>query len=264
MVNFSDKLNSIIQYIIYFLKAKYKKGHGVHSPFVYGFVSQVVFDKNRHKAYGKIFGRIRALKKANQKVSVNEIGGGSRTFDKNERQIQKLIKFSSVQRKYGMLLFRIVRHYKPSGILELGTSIGISTMYMAEGNSKAEIYTIEGNKSLVEFARQNIKALELQNVKFINKLFDDVLTELLPTIKDLELVFIDGNHTYEATIKYYKAVKPFITRGMIILDDIYWSNGMQRAWKEICTMETITVDLYQFGIIILGEQLTPGYYRIRF
>jgi predicted O-methyltransferase YrrM len=263
MVN-SDKLNTIFQYLKYVFLAKHRNGHGVHSPYIYDFVTNVLFSKNHFEEYERINQCLSKLRKSKQIVVVDEMGGGSKAFCNAEREISGLVKISSVNKKYGRLLFRIAHYYQPSSILEIGTSIGVSSMYLSCGSPKSMLYTVEGNQTLIDVAKENLKALGNQNVNFNCGLFDDILEEILPKIEKPELVFIDGNHTYEATIRYYQLIRPFVSRGMIILDDIYWSKEMQKAWQEICLKETVSIDLFQFGIIILEEQLTPGQYRIRF
>lgn len=247
----------------YFVLAKFRNGHGVHSPVVYEFATQVLYAKGKSNKYKEIESLISGLKKDKTKILYNELGSGTRGH-KKKQYLSVVAKTSGIRKKYGRLLNRIIAHYKPSAVLELGTCVGMSTMYLATACEKSTIYTIEGNSSLVEHAQRNAELLSLSNIKFYSGLFDELLPKLIENLTSSSIVFIDGNHTYEATLKYYTQLKEVVTNGILIFDDIYWSRGMAKAWQEISENEDVSIDLYQFGIIIRGERLTPGYYRFRY
>lgn len=264
MIGFSDKINALVQYLKYLAFARHSGGHGLHSPFMYEFTKKVLFDKKRYSDYEKIKAVAKDLKKTDLKIEVKELGGGSRVFSKESRKVSMVLKSSSVRRKYCQLLYRIARFYQAENIIELGTSVGMSSLFMAIGNRKGQVITLEGNKSLIEIAKSSSVKLNIDNINFIHGNFDTQLPKILTNKSKVDLAFIDGNHTYEATLKYYSIIRNHIGKGFIIFDDIYWSKGMQKAWTAIKAKEHVCIDLYHFGIVIVGEQLTPGHYRIRF
>lgn len=264
MKGFSDKLNALVQYLKYQSASKHWRGHGVHSPCVFEFTRKVLFDRTKYSDYNKMNAVTKALKKTKLEVEVIELGGGSRVFSKESRSVSSMLKLSSVRKKYGRLLYRIAKFYEPSNVVELGTSLGISSLFLAIGNKNGRVFTIEGNKPLIEIAQSNCKKLKVENISFIHGNFDSELPEILDYIGGVELAFIDGNHTYEATLTAYKLIRSHMKKGFLIFDDIYWSVGMQKAWEAIKEREHVCIDLYQFGIVIIGEQLTPGDYQIRY
>jgi len=52
----------------------------------------------------------------------------------------------------------------------------------------------------------------------------------------------------------------------IIFDDIYWSEGMQQAWTEICARPevTLSLDLFHMGVVFFNPGLTKEHYYIRY
>jgi hypothetical protein len=82
--------------------------------------------------------------------------------------IREICRIGSVPRKRAFLLFKLVREFRPSTCLELGTSLGISTAYQAaalELNEHGEIFTCEGDESLASLAKENFERLGLENVR---------------------------------------------------------------------------------------------------
>ena len=99
-------------------------------------------------------------------------------------------------------------------------------------NSK--IYTIEGSPNIAEIAKENHRFFGLSNVSVFVGRFDIVLPKLLEEISPIDFAFIDGHHDREATLSYFKQILPFMAKGGVMLfDDIAWSEGMSEAWREI-------------------------------
>jgi predicted O-methyltransferase YrrM len=253
-------------FLRYLILGKHYRGHGIHSPFVFEFVNKVLFDKTYYSEYKKFTSVFSALKHSDQKLPVTDLGDCSKHFADKFRTVQDLLKVSSVSPKYGKLLFRIARHYKPAAIIELGTSIGISSFCLALGNPASKILTIEGNRSLCDFSQVLFENLTIRNVCIVQGNFDEVLADLPAEFSSPQLVFIDGNHQYEPTWHYYAHFSRSMNEGILIIDDIYWSAGMRRAWKEIVKQNTkyVTIDLFRMGIILIRKSLTSGHFTVRF
>lgn len=194
------------------------------------------------------------------------LGAGTFLGNKN-RRISHIARIASVNAKYGQLLFRMARYYKPDQVIELGTALGISTMYLAMGNPDARIITVEGNPQLAGIASKSFAHLGLGNITLINSSFDEAIPSIIPGVKSNALVFIDGNHTLEATIRYYE-VFCAATRfnSILVLDDIYWSHDMAKAWKIITGEKCrgLIVDLFRFGIVFSNPDHTRQKYRLRY
>ena len=262
----NEKIHFVSGYLNYLLKSKHWKGHGIHSPFVYEFISQVLYDQKLYPEYEEIQTIRDKLKNITERLPVSELGAGSHEFSGEFRSVKDMAGQSSVSHKFGKLLFRMAGFYKSPAIIELGTSIGLSTLYLAKGAPDSRIVTLEGNKAVCDYARSLFQEHRLKNVQAVNGLFDDYLTYLDEKYPDAGLVFIDGNHTREATLRYYHHFANGMKEGFIVIDDINWSADMQEAWETIKSESSnrVTLDLFFMGIVIFRESITPGHYVVRF
>lgn len=171
-----------------------------------------------------------------------------------------------ISRKFGVLLHRLVQFSLPGQLIELGTGSGISTAYLAAADASIPLLTIEGSKERLEFAKQNLINLKVQNVEFINSDFDQFLNANRKFGNPL-LVFIDGNHNYEATLRYFRYFSSISgENSIIVFDDIRWSGEMEKAWKEIKAdaRVTIAIDLFFMGIIFFRPGVSKQEYIINF
>ena len=248
--------HQIKHYINHYIVAK-RGGHGVHSPFAFQLCEEVFYNRNS-------FYDLDALKKVRAQLLedrteliVEDFGAGSKTFTSNKRKIKDLAAKGISSEKQSETLYKLINFLNCNTIIELGTSIGLNTLYLAKATKNGKVITIEGSKSLVEFASALAKKNNISNVQFIEAKFDDTLPTLLQN-NPASLIYIDGNHTYEATMRYFNlALSKKDNHTLLIFDDIYWSEGMTRAWNEIKTNTSVTmsIDLFHFGIIFFKEEV---------
>jgi predicted O-methyltransferase YrrM len=203
-------------------------------------------------------------------VTVTDFGAGSKAdhgIRPSVASIASIARNAAVSRKYGQLLYRLAQHYKPEHIIELGTSLGLGTHYLALGNPDAAVITIEADPALASIASEQLHRHQVLNVRLINDTFDHVLSSLLPPSPGKIMVLIDGNHSKPATLKYADF---FLSRlpdeSFIVLDDINWSEGMRQAWKEIRENEkcALVIDLFRLGIVFIQHDFFKENYTIRF
>jgi predicted O-methyltransferase YrrM len=192
----------------------------------------------------------------NNKLFFEDYGAGSRVDNKRYRKISSIANNAGVQPKFGELLFKTVNHFKSKDILELGTSLGLSAMYLASVSKSSSVITIEGCESIFNYAVGVFEDLKKENINVIHGKFDDVLPDLL-NINSYDLIHVDGNHQYQATIDYFNM---FLTHSkpntIIIFDDIYWSKGMEAAWSEIKKHKSVTlsIDFFFKGMIFMDSK----------
>jgi hypothetical protein len=109
-----------LKYLGYYLTASSGKGHGIHSPFVFDFIINVLNDDKPSDCYKPIEQRRAELLRNKDILEVEDFGAGSATIRTTQRVVRDIAKSSLKSRKFGQLLYRMVRHYKPATILELG------------------------------------------------------------------------------------------------------------------------------------------------
>jgi predicted O-methyltransferase YrrM len=238
------------KYFAYKLKAKNE--HSIHSPFVFKLYTEVIRNKENYYAFAELDALRNKLLKNTQVIEVTDLGAGSKKL-KNKRSVSEVVSVSVVPKKYGELLFRLVNYFQPKNILELGTSLGLSSMYMHKAAPKAKLTTVEGCSGTHSFARSLLKET---GVYLVNDSFENFLDKNINDEK-FDLIYIDGNHTYEATIHYFKTLLDHVHNdSVMIFDDIYWSLGMTKAWNEVKAHSsvTVTIDLFKFGIVFFRKE----------
>jgi predicted O-methyltransferase YrrM len=199
---------------------------------------------------------------------VKDFGAGSSVHKTNKRSISSIAVNSVKSKKYGQLLFRMVKYYKPQHILELGTSLGVTTSYLSFGNPDAKIFTLEGAESLVKIAQNNFKQLNISNTEQVKGNFDETLEPVVEKMPLIDLAFIDGNHKKEATKKYFQLILSKTNdNSILIFDDIHWSREMEETWDEIKNHSSVrcSVDLFFMGILFFNSSFMEKlHFRIRF
>jgi predicted O-methyltransferase YrrM len=229
--------------------------HSWSKLYAFDFIRNVINDKNRYPDYGTISGIRSRLLMDTALLDRSDFGAGSRKTLQNIT-IGDYAKRVSVNEKFGKLLYLICRYYRPALVIELGTALGISTLYLALGNKESRIITVEGNPQLAGLAKNTFFTAGVKNITLINSHFEDVLTDLPEGKGERVLVFVDGNHTLESTLAYYNLIiKKWGKRGIIIFDDINWSGEMRLAWKKIkfLAKHASSADLFYLGIIFSNE-----------
>jgi predicted O-methyltransferase YrrM len=264
-----SSLQLIKKYLHYYSIASNSKGHGIHSPFVYNFIQNVLNNKRKYYPTSEIEYLRKEMLNNQQKISVEDYGAGSRKNSTNEKKINEIAKTAVKSKKYAQLLFRLAKQYQPQTILELGTSLGITTCYLAKANSAAHIITIEGSKSIAELAQSNFNKLQLNNISLLQGNFDDLLPSAINGLATpIDLAYIDGNHRYNATINYFNLLlQKTNTNTIMVFDDIHWSREMERAWHQIKQHPSVlcTIDIFFLGFIFFRKEFKQKqHFTIRF
>ncbi len=256
------------KYLRYYLTASNGKGHGIHSPFVFDFIQHVLNDRKEYPCYSMIEAKRKELLRNETVIEVQDFGAGSSVIKTKQRVVKDIAASSLKPKKYAQLLFRMAQYYKSKTILELGTSFGISSAYLASANGMADVYTCEGASSIAAIAKQNFNELGLGNIHLAEGNFAETLTAVLSRAGKIDLAFIDGNHRKEPTLNYFQLLLNHSTNSSIfIFDDIHWSAGMEAAWEEIKQHPavTLTIDLFFIGIVIFSRDINhKQHFSIRF
>ena len=245
----------IVAYLKYYWRAK--TVFSAHSPFIYDFINSVLDTSKNFYAYQTI-DNIRSINEADHReISITDLGAGSHTNNKKTKSIKSIAKSAVSSKWQGKILFNLMQHYKPKNVLELGTSLGISSLYLALGNQKSKIITIEGDPKVAEISIENFKRAGVKNIHLELGNFDKILPKVLNDFCP-DLSFIDGNHREEATKSYFNLIsQQKTTNSIVILDDIHWSQGMQNAWQyaQKDPKYKLSIDLYYFGILVQNDKL---------
>ena len=274
-------------YLRHSLTARHTGGHGIHSPYLFEWVRMVMSDENSYYAWREIE-KVRANMLADtREVEFEDYGSraarsledGSETayslengsgaayglVFRERRRVCDIAKRSLAKKKYAQMLARLV-NWLGDGltIVELGTSFGVTSAYMAAMDSRNKVVTYEGCAAVAAIAKENWKALGIRNIECrVGEITADMLER---DLDEVDVAFIDANHTYTSTLAYFNVLaKKVHAKSVIVVDDIHYNPEMERAWKEICADErvTSTMDLYQMGLAFFDKHYWKRHYGIR-
>jgi predicted O-methyltransferase YrrM len=256
-----ELLNIILKYIRHFFLARNTRGFGVHSPFMYQFINGVLGEKHYFYIFSKIEDQRKELLKDTTIISLTDFGTG----ENRNAAVNEIAKKALKSAKYGQLLFRMVHYFKAVNVLELGTSLGITTSYLASSSSGIKCKSLEGCPQIASKAESTFRKLGLNNIDLVVGNIDTTLESCLKNTDKLDMVFFDANHKSEAVLNYFKmCLQKTHNKTIMVFDDIYWSDDMEKAWKVIQSHPrvTSTVDIFQIGIVFFNPNLHKKHYKL--
>jgi predicted O-methyltransferase YrrM len=265
LVPMSEQLRQIGSYLGHLVKARNR--HGVHSPFVYELISQVLRPSDALPEFDAMERLRDDLLHSEQTIRVNDLGAGSRVFDLPTRNVSDIARTALKSPRQAQVLFRLARYFEVSTVLELGTSFGITTLYLARGAANGTVHTIEGCPQTFRIAQHHFEQLKQRNIEPVLGSFRTRSPEVLHRMERLDLAFIDGHHAKEPTLDYFEqCLAKSHNDTVLVLDDIHWSRGMEEAWTTIKAHPrvTVTIDLYNMGLVFLRSEQAKEHFVLRY
>ena len=249
----------ILSYLKYRIKAKGK--YKIHSPFVYELYTEGIHQKTSKDFFSDIENYRKKLKENYAIIEVIDLGASNKKNKK--KSISSIAKSSPSTPRKAQQIYSIAKFLDAKNILELGTNLGVGTAYLAKACSEAEIKTLEACPNILGVAQAFLKNIKHQNLQLICSDFDNYLSN---NSLSHDLVFIDGNHTKEATLRYFEVfLKKNNKEFAILFDDIYWSKGMTEAWETIKKNKKVnlSIDFYSFGLVFIGKDISKQDFVLR-
>ncbi|PIB35467.1 hypothetical protein BFP72_08710 [Reichenbachiella sp. 5M10] len=183
--------------------------------------------------------------------------------------IGQIAKYGTTPMRYSWMIKRMLEHIEAKSVLELGTSLGLNVSVLAEAQTVQSVVTVERNVMLAQKAQTHFSLLGVDTkVRLLEQDIDDVLPNMLDCGESFDLIYLDANHTYEATMRYWGMLRGLVNPqlGVVIFDDINWSSGMRRAWEEISGAfgQGIVIENFQMGILVFKRELSKKSYVLDF
>lgn len=255
-MKFSEILPAVRRRLRFFWKARTR--YDIHSPLVAGLVEAVLEDRRNYYAFFDIELARNKWLADDTMILLPKLGAGSTVSDASQRRAGDILRSTAVSPETGRRLFRLARWLRPSTILELGASMGISTAYLAAADSRTPLLSIEGNRAVAQKAQDHLHELGWHQVELIFGLFDEELPAALARLNRLGLLFIDGDHRREAVMKHVRTcLNHRHNDSVFVIADIHWSEGMEEAWNELCALPevTLSVDFFHFGVLFFKKEI---------
>lgn len=253
------------------LTSRSTAGHGVHSPYAFDFLNRVVRGETDEKVAGSVEELRREMLQDRRIINVTDLGAGAGR--EGRRRIRNIAGTASLPQKYALLLARMVQgsgfRVQREGdgiILELGTSLGISTLAMALAAPGMRVVTVEGCPALAAIASENLVRHGALNTEVLNMEFSTALDKLAEEHINISFAFIDGNHRGTALKEYFSEIMQMGDEMIIVADDINYSADMYRGWKLTASSgyAGTTMEMFRLGIVFRLNNITPGHYLIRY
>ncbi|MBO0935681.1 class I SAM-dependent methyltransferase [Fibrella sp. HMF5335] len=243
--------------------------HALHSPFVYSLYTQAIRSRAKPAATAQIEALRKALYRSSETIQVTDYGAGSRTRNGTVRSVADIARAAQKSPRYAQLLYRLVRHMQARTVLELGTSLGLTTAYLAQAVAETggQLISFEGCPSIASLARQHLTQLHCPPVEIVEGNLDQTLASRLVNLTSLDLVFFDANHRYEPTLAYFEtALTKAHNDSLFVFDDIHWSADMERAWAAIQAHPAtrVTIDLFGVGLVFFRREQPEQHFILQF
>lgn len=210
-------------------RVRHAYGFSVHSPFAFELIKDTIYTPHSYYIY----------KENREKI-----------------ELLKLTKYADL--KYAELLFRLINRFNAKNILEIGSGIGINTLYISNHSKQTSIVCIEKNDEKTK------KAKSLLANKMDNLMFKDVLSikmgEFDAIFWDLNLFPLQSEETLESIISFIKQ------DGFIVLNHINSNKHNKHVWQKIQKTNKLTMsfDLGSIGISFFKPSLPKICYDIFF
>lgn len=243
------------QYLSHFFRSK--RWDSFHSPFLFSLITFCSDDRISHPLFESIERKRRDLRQSKKVIERHDFGAGTSYHQiKNTDVISRIARHALSLPFQCRFLYRLVDFTKARQIVELGTSLGISSAYLAIGSPTPRIDTVEGDPEVANVAQKIFDQLRLDNIHLHNMTFDSFIAKGLTADRRIDLLFLDGHHTSAALWKYYHALEPYMSdQTIIMVDDIYWSADMTDGWKKLTALPEVTqsVDCFHFGLLFFKK-----------
>jgi len=200
-------------------------------------------------------------------VNIIDYGAGSQISGKRIRTIRSIANGGISTSKKSKFIRQLIRYFNCKIVVELGTSLGINTLYLAKATPNVKVWTFEGCLSLADIAQKVFDESGCVNIKIIKGDLYVTLPEYLEEVVGIDLVFFDANHTYQSTMDYFTQIIPNLSdTSIVIIDDIYWSKEMTKAWIDIMRRfpDATFLDIYYCGIILFNKNLSAVRHRLTY
>ncbi|MFO8087280.1 MAG: class I SAM-dependent methyltransferase [Bacteroidales bacterium] len=255
----NQKIHQLIASTNHLLKSKSR--FRIHSPFVYNLITKCLSSDIPTEHATQLEKYRKEIYQTSPFFSTDLGSGKNRMMD--GKALQKM----SVSKNNGRILYNLSRYFRPNHILELGTSAGLSAAYLAAASPDASLITIEGCPQKAKLAARHLQQYAFPNLRVINADALKQLTKLQHEQYQADIIFIDANHTYQGTMDFFNLLLPLTHEdSIIIVDDIFWSKAMTRAWNHLTARQEVhlSVATMQFGLLFFKSGIQKQYFRLRF
>jgi hypothetical protein len=249
----------IVRKLNYLKKARHRHGHGIHSPFLFRLITEVIENKTRLPEYNILRNErdqlSHLIKRKSAEVEIQTLRDS--IFNLSGRK--NLFKATELPLRYGRLIFRLITEFKPKSISCYGPSFGMNLLYLALPDKSTPVDFFQSDNYLCKSCQTVLQNEGVQNVSFVHN------EELID--HSAEFIFMNLAFLPDETGKLIKAITAAQGENdVLIIRGIHESKQMEAIWKELIkdNKVRISLDLYEIGIILFQKKLQKEHFILRF
>lgn len=242
------KLITLRKSLLFYRGLRYRKGYGVHSPFVFNLINKVIENKYPFYSFSDI-----------------ELVRRELIYDV-DKSTGKKIEQRAIKPKKGALLFRLANYFKSKNILQIGSSMGISTLYLTSYAQNLNCKVLENNQEYADVTKLAIEKSKRNNVEIIEGKYEDLLPKVLSEMGEVDLVYFNMENKQDIELFYDECRKYVNQNTVFVFDGIKDNKHMRSFWKNACASDDVTVsmDLYSTGLLFFNQKLHKRNYIVYF
>jgi hypothetical protein len=229
-------------------KIRYRKGFGVHSPFVYNLITKVVEEKHNYYALAEI----EALR---QQMRTDP--------EWNQTATREILSAA-----YGALLFRMVNFFKCRNVIAIECSTGITGLYLAmAARNRCNCWLLSEHNKVTPQIRQFAATHNLSKLQYLDGDCCERITRLRGQLQEVDLLLIRQLPETLTAEELLRTCRPLIKQhSILILDGISRKKEMRNTWQLLKqdAQTRLMLDLYTLGIVFFDNKLPKQYYKVYF
>lgn len=249
--------------LLIYRKIRHSKGHGVHSPFAFNLITKVIREKASYYRIKDIELLRKRMLQNNQAVSYLNSKGDKVV----SKRVADIIKKQAVSPKTGALLFRLANYFKPRTVLQIGPSMGFSSLFMVSYAPDVYCVSIEPDPYLVPVSQMIHEKGGRSAIDQRTGNYEEVLAALRKEEKTFDFIFFNVRNEQHNTLLLFRDCMLLSQENTVyVIDGIRAGKSTYDFWKEIISLNetTISMDLYSVGIVFQNKKLHKRTYKVYF
>ena len=263
MMRLIPKVNTLRKGALLYRCLRYRKGYGVHSPFVYNLITKVIEEKCSYYSFYDIELLRRELYYREEVVTCPDRQHPGRT---KQRQVGEIVYREAIKASHGALLFRLVNYFKSRHILQLGPNMGLSTLYLTSYAKNLHCIALETVPEFAVIARETFKRAHNPIDLRIGS-YAELLPKALEDMEQVDFVYFNTLYEQAHNLSLFETCLRYVhDETIFVFEGIKASQKMREFWKAVCAFSVVflTVDLYTLGIVFFNRKLHKKDYIVYF
>ena len=241
--------------IVYLWKARHRHGHGIHSPFLFRLITEVMENDGNYSTYPLLKAADENVRNMLRILDMKSYHTGK--ILESGYNSQEIKRMHLLPQRFDRLLFRLVNDFGPEGIAFYGSTFGVTLLALALADRRVQLEAQVENDHYRSFCRRLAEVYEVGNIHIteaVNLVFPDFIVLQDPLNPD----HCDGILSQVlAGPAWY---------GVIVVCGIHVSAGMEDAWikHQKNPLVRVALDLFEIGIFICRKGLQKEEFVVRF